>query len=222
MTTHCGEAERNILCFASLRPDLACESIIGGAGPCLVRGQPYISRATETKQSTGDHVRSFRLSHHKALAGRPSRPSSALLAADAERRQGVDHAGGDRIALRSASRRLQQGRPEDGGILVTQSERQDSRDHRSQWPWRQTARPVRVRRDPAISCRENRQAPSPRRRAPLANHPVGALPDGRDRADVRTGRLLPQMCRQGDRRQTSARALCRRVKTPARRDGDPP
>ena len=34
--------------------------------------------------------------------------------------------------------------------------------------------------------------------AALPDHPVGALPDGRDRADVRPGRLLPQIRRQGD------------------------
>lgn len=33
--------------------------------------------------------------------------------------------------------------------------------------------------------------------AALPDHPVGALPDGRHRADVRPGRLLPQIRRQG-------------------------
>ena len=56
---------------------------------------------------------------------------------------------------------------------------------------------VRVRRDPAISRREDRQAAAGRSGAALPDHPVGALPDGRDRADVRPGRLLPQIRRQG-------------------------
>ena len=33
--------------------------------------------------------------------------------------------------------------------------------------------------------------------AALADHSVGAFPDGRDRADVRPGRLFPQIRRQG-------------------------
>jgi GST-like protein len=37
----------------------------------------------------------------------------------------LNHAGGDRVALRGASRRLQQGRPEDAGIPLAQSERQN-------------------------------------------------------------------------------------------------
>ena len=56
--------------------------------------------------------------------------------------------------------------------------------------------------------------------AALGDHPVGALPDGRHRADVRPGRLLPQIRRQGYRGQAAARALRRRSQTPARRDGD--
>ncbi len=42
-------------------------------------------------------------------------------------------------------------------------------------------------------------------RAALPDHPVAALPDGRDRADVRPGRLLPQIRRQGFSR-TSGRS----------------
>ena len=129
---------------------------------------------------------------------------AALFAADAERRQGLDHAGRDRAALRGASRRLRQGRPEDAGISVAESERQDPGDPRSRWARRQAARPVRVRRDPAIPRREDRQAAAGGCRAPLADHSVGALPDGRHRADVRPGRLLPQIRRQGFRGQAAA------------------
>ena len=40
-------------------------------------------------------------------------------------------------------------------------------------------RAVRVRCDPAISCREDRKAAACRRRRTLADHPMGAFPDGR-------------------------------------------
>src|SRR5580692_11283094 len=103
-------------------------------------------------------VRSFRLSHHQALARETSGSASALFVADAERRQGLDHAGRDRVALRGACGRLQQGRPEDAGVPVAQSERQDTGDPRSERTWRQTAWVVRIWRHPAISRRENRQA----------------------------------------------------------------
>src|ERR1700682_5911604 len=63
------------------------------AGPCHVRRSPYISRATEVKQRTSCHARPFRLSDYRALARKISRPPSALFAADAKRRQGLDHAG---------------------------------------------------------------------------------------------------------------------------------
>ena len=43
----------------------------------------------------------------------------------------------------------------------------------------------------------------------------GVLPDGVDRPDVRTGRLLQQVRRQGHRRQASAPALRLRIKAPA-------
>ena len=42
---------------------------------------------------------SLLLPHHQALAGAASGPASALFSADAEWREGVDHAGGDRAAL---------------------------------------------------------------------------------------------------------------------------
>src|SRR5262249_17042583 len=111
--------------------------------------------------------------------------------------QGIDHARGDRAAVRGASGRLQQGRPEDAGIYVTEPERQDSRDHRSERAGWKAAAFVRVGRDPAISRREEWQALAARRSAALAGHSMGALPDGRDRADVRPGRLLPQIRWQG-------------------------
>ena len=58
--------------------------------------------------------------------------------------------------------------------------------------------------------------------AALRDAAVGVLPDGRRRADVRAARLLPQVRRQGDRRQAPAGALPRRVQAPARRDEHAP
>ena len=160
------------------------------------RGMKALAAQQQPCKTSFD-ARSFRLPDHQTLARQTSRPPPALFAADAERRQGLDHAGRDRPALRGASGRLQQGRPEDAGIPVAQSERQDPRDHRSGRARRQAAAAVRVRRDPAISRGEDRQASAGRSGAALPDHPVAALPDGRDRADVRPGRLLPQIRRQG-------------------------
>src|SRR5882757_7846082 len=157
--------------------------------PALVTSGCPRTLAARQKRSkeTSWHARPFRLSNHNTLARKTSRPPSALFAADAERRQGFDHAGRDRLALRSASRRFQQGRPEDAGIPLAEPERQDPCDPRPQWARWQAARPVRVRRDPAISRRKNRKAAAGGSGAALPGHPVGTLPDGRDRADVRPG-----------------------------------
>ena len=108
----------------------------------------------------------------------------------------------------------------DARVPVAQSERQDPRDHRSERAGRGAARPVRIRRDPALSRRQDRQAGAGRRGAPLRDHPVGVLPDGVHRPDVRPGRLLPQVRGPRDRRQAAARALSRRVEAPARRARD--
>src|SRR5216683_6847922 len=180
-----------------------------GDGPTLM---------ARDERRTNRNVFSLRLSHNKALAATTSGPAAALFAADAERRQGVDHAGGDRPALRGASGRLQQGRPEDAGISVAQSERKNSRDSRSQRSWRQAVAAVRIRRDPAIPRREDRTTSAHRSGAALADHPVAAFPDGRDRADVRPGRLLSQIRGQGFSGQAAAAALCRRGQATARGD----
>ena len=109
--------------------------------------------------------------------------------------------------------RLRQERPADAGIPVAQPERQDPRDHRSGRTRRRAARPLRIRRDPALSRRQDGQAGAGRCGAPLRDHPVGVLPDGLHRTDVRPGRLLPQVRGARDRRQAAARALSRRVRS---------
>ena len=56
--------------------------------------------------------------------------------------------------------------------------------------------------------------------AALRDDPVGVLPDGRDWPDIRPGRVLPQIRRQGDRRQAAAQPLCRRIEASDRRHGN--
>src|SRR5216683_2596523 len=118
----------------------------------------HLALATRTNQRASFDVRSFRLTDYRTLARQTSRPPSALFATDAKRRQGVDHAGRDRLALRSASRRLQQGRPEDAGIPVVEPEWQDPGHPRSGRPGRKATSAVRVGRYPAISRREDWKA----------------------------------------------------------------
>src|SRR5262249_13134291 len=95
------------------KPGKACvPRIIGHVAAGLVVCVRADTLAAQTAKNRW-HARSLRFSHHPTLARATSRPPSALLVADAERRQGLHHAGGDRLALRSAPRRFQQGRPED-------------------------------------------------------------------------------------------------------------
>jgi GSH-dependent disulfide-bond oxidoreductase len=54
------------------------------------------------------------------VAGEARRPPAALFVADAQRRQSLDRAGGDRFALRAAPRRLRQGRPTHAGVPLAQ------------------------------------------------------------------------------------------------------
>ena len=98
-------------------------------------------------------------------AKRPGR-HPALFAADAQRGEGVDRAGGARARLRAASHRHREEREPGPGVPVAEPQRQDPGDHRSRWPGRQAARPVRIGRDPRLSRREDRQAACrPTRRA---------------------------------------------------------
>jgi hypothetical protein len=46
------------------------------------------------------------------------------------------------------------------GFPQDQPEQQDSRDRRSRWPGRQAGQHLRIRRDPALSRREDRQVPA--------------------------------------------------------------
>ena len=105
------------------------------------------------------------------------------------------------------------------GIPVAQSERQDPGDSRSRRPRRQTARPVRIRRDPAIPRREDRTSCCRRTRRSAGRPSSGCISRWARRADVRAGRLLPQVRRQGFRGQAPARSLRGRIEAAARRHG---
>src|SRR4030095_3497156 len=79
------------------------------------------------------HERSVDVPCHAQVAATASRSAAALLAADAEWREGLDHARGDRAALRSASRRLRIEPSAVAGVSVAEPEQQDSGDPRSEW-----------------------------------------------------------------------------------------
>src|SRR6266404_3298217 len=64
------------------------------------------------RQRTYDE-RSLCISHHEEVARPASRPAPALFPADPQWRQGLDHAGRDRPALRAASRELRYQRSDD-------------------------------------------------------------------------------------------------------------
>ena len=145
-----------------------------------------------------------RLSDHPALARAASRPPAALFAADAERREGVDHAGGDRAAVRAALVDIGKDDSQTPEFLSLNPNGKIPAIIDPDGPGGKPLGAVRIRRDPALSRREDRQAPAGRSGAALRDDPVGVLPDGVDRADVRAGRLLPQIRRQGDRGQAAA------------------
>ena len=113
----------------------------------FISGEPLIEHGPSGKPVSTflDHAldggflaRSFALPDHQTLACTASGPPAALLAADAERREGLDHAGGDRAAVRAASRST--------STRTTRRRRNSSRSIR-------TARSPRssIRTDPAAS-----------------------------------------------------------------------
>ncbi len=171
--------------------------------PCSAGSRPPIQRKRRD-------ARTFRFSDHQPLAGTTSRPAAALFLPDAERREGVDRAGGARPALRGAHRLDHEGREPPAGVQVAQPQRQDSGDHRSRRAGRSADRPVRVRRHPALPLRQDGEAHPGRPDRPLRDDSVGVLPDRRRRPDVRPARLLLQVRRQGHRGQAPAGALRQR------------
>ena len=70
------------------------------------------------------------------------------------------------------------------GVFVAQPEQQDPGHPRSKWSRRETAAIVRKRRNPDLSCRENRSAFARRSRTTLSSAAMGDVPDGWRRPDV--------------------------------------
>ena len=107
--------------------------------------KPLRFRATEdTKLSLGKTENDHRTAHLE----------------HAERPQDLGRAGGNGAALQGDPGEHQQGRADGAGVPRDQPEQQDSRDRRSRRPRRQARQHFRVRRDPALSRREDRQVPA--------------------------------------------------------------
>ena len=93
----------------------------------------------------GHHDRSLRLPDHPQVARRPSRPPPALLAAHAQRREGLDHARGDRPAVRAAPGALRRPttrcrRSSCRSTRTTRSRRSSTRTGRAASRWRCSSR----------------------------------------------------------------------------------
>ena len=174
---------------------------------------PAIAIATKTRMTD---LSAFPITR-KWPAAAP-RPHPALFAAHAQRREGLDHARGDRPALRAASGALRHAttRCRRSSCRSTRT----TRSRRSSIPNGPGGKPLPLFESGAIliylADKTGKLMPRDAGR-PLRDDPVADVPDGRHRPDVRPGRLLPQVRRQGLRGQAAARPLRRRVEAPARR-----
>ena len=140
-------------------------------------------------------------------AGRPAIPiASSSIPADAERREGVDHARGDRAALRAASIDIGKNETWTPEFLSLNPNGKIPAILDPDGPDGEPLGTVRIRRDPALPRGEDRQARYPTDAgAALRDDPVGVLPDGGGRADVRPARLSSTSSPAG-RSRTSARS----------------
>ena len=161
------------------------------------------------------------LRRHSQVAAAPPRSPAALLVADAERRQGVDPL--EEIGL-----------PYEAHRVAFDRDDQKSAEFAALNPYQKIpaildpsgpgGRPLALFESGAILLYLAEKTGDPARGpgAALRDDPVADVPGGRRRADVRPGRLLPQIRRQGFRRQAAARPLRRRGEAPARRARRPP
>ena len=89
-----------------------------------------------------------------------------------------------------------QGRAVQAGVSGDRAEQPHPRDGRSRAEGRRQADlDLRIRRDAALSRREDRQVPARRSLRPLRRDPVDVLADGRARADGRAEPPFPQLRR---------------------------
>src|SRR5262249_19719219 len=77
-----------------------------------------------------------------------------------ERTENLHHARRDEAALQGAFRRCMEGRAVQSGFHQGQSELENSRNRESRGAGRQALYRVRTRRDPDVSCREERKIPA--------------------------------------------------------------
>ena len=147
-------------------------------------------------------------------------PDDRLLCPDQpERAEDLHHARGVRASLHRALRRRLEGRPVQARISQDQSEQQDPGDRRSRRARRQALHRVRVRRDPDVSRREDRQVHAEGHGGTLRGDPVADDPAHRRRADVRAAHAFQDVRAQG-RRQLRPRPLPERGEAALRRAGE--
>ena len=113
--------------------------------------------------------------------------------------------------------RHRRGRSVQAGIPEDQPEQQDAGDRRLRRSGRQADLDVRIRRDPALSRRQDRQVSARRHARQVHRAAMADVPDGRRRPDARPGASLPHL-RAGEDRVRD-QPLHQRGEAAVRRDG---
>ena len=155
------------------------------------------------------------------LARAKSRHPAALFVPDAERREGLDRAGGIGLPYEAHPVNILKNESWTPEFLVAQSERKNSGDPRSERAGRQAARTVRIGRDPA-STSPTRPASSCRPIQRAATRPCSGCIFQMGGIGPMFGQLgfFHKFAGSELRGQAPARALRRRIEAPARCDGD--
>ena len=137
-----------------------------------------------------DHAHTRSIRDYPEMARRTSRPYPALLAADAEWREGLHHARGDRL-------------PYEPHLVSFDANDQLTPEYLSLNPNNKIPAIIDPR-DPtgsrsdcssrarySCTCRQSRRVSSQERRRTVPDDSVAHVPDERGRTDVRAGRVLP-------------------------------
>ena len=115
----------------------------------------------------------------------------------AERPQDHDFSRGSRAALQAFPGQYRQGRAVQGGVPGDLAEQPHSRDRRSRTGrWRQAGLGVRVRRDPPLSRRQDRQVHRQGFARAHRRHRVAVLADGRIGSDGRASTIISATTRR--------------------------